>query len=512
MDFIKKSLTVNTPVQKGCAELGVDGDIIVPDVLPDILKVIQVDGNSYLSSCEITEGRLSCTGKLELKILYIPDAQEEKIKSVVTSLDFSHVMSNGNLTEGVISDVSADVSKVDFQLINSRKLKIRSVVSLGYCFSNAETIEIPSEAEDENSFELKKKSIHACSFVTFKDTQFLVRESLELPSGQASIHELLKLDVSVCDTEFKVISGRVVVKGICGVCALYTDSGCNVRYADFEIPFTEIIDLEDANEETICEADFSICDVSYHTEADSDGDCRIIFTEILVGAKINAYEDTELDYIEDCYCPGHNMTSEKEMKTVESIIAKGMSTVTLREIIGAQKSAPALSGIYNIIAKPVIESAKADNGKVCVEGKVQCYCLYICAGDEAPVYSIQKEISFCENIDAEGCAAGCDCRVRAEIVHKNGALNSAGETELKLNLSLDVLVTKQVSVPVFTSLEVSEIEAEDRKGIVIYFVRSGDNLWDVAKRYKVFASDIAELNGLESEELSDGMRLLIPSE
>jgi len=509
MDFIKKEINVCNTVLQGCSELGVDGDIIVPDVLPDMLKIIQVDGEAHLTGYDVSDGNMSCTGKLELKILYIPDSGDEKIKSVITALDFSHAMSNGKINESLIAELYAEASRVDFQPVNSRKIRIKSAVSLNYCFRETRRLEIPYDTED--NLEMQRHTVNTSGFTAFRDTQFLVRESLQLPSGQKAINELLKLDTSVCDTEFKVISGRVVVKGFCAVCALYTDTDGCVRYSDFEIPFTEIIELEDANDDTVCEIDFSPGDVTCRLESDSGNENRMIYTEILVNVRINAYENTELEYIGDCYCPGYETELETEEQSLECIPGRGMATITVREVIPTQKNAPSLSSIYNVIAKPVIENARAEDGRICVEGKILCYCLYICSGDEMPVYSVKKEIGFCEYIEAEGCTPGCDCRVRADIVHKNSILNSAGETELKLNVSFEVKAVKTVCIPVITSCTVSEIDASDKKGIVIYFVRNGDSLWEVSKRYKVHASAIAELNNLETEELTNGMKLLIPS-
>ena len=134
MEFIKKSLTLNQPLKKGVAEFGVDGDIIVPDVLPDILKVLQVDGCASLSSCDVSDGKAYCEGKVDLKILYIPDEDSSKIKSITTSFDFSHTIGNAPSDTDCFADLSVDVSKVDFRLTNSRKLRVKSIINMNYAF------------------------------------------------------------------------------------------------------------------------------------------------------------------------------------------------------------------------------------------------------------------------------------------------------------------------------------------------------------------------------------------
>ena len=510
MDFIRQSLNLNVPVSKGNVEFGVDGDIIVPDVLPDILKVIQVDGNASLSEKRVVDGKLVADGNLDLKILYIPDDDASKIKSIITSFGFSHTLSVAVMEENTYADLFADVSKVEFQLTNSRKLKVKSAISLSYNIFNCQTLEIATDTE-EDDLRLKKSNASICSFVDFKDTQFLVRESLEIPSGQSSIKDILKIDASIYDTETKIIAGRIIVKGICGVCVLYTDREECIKYCDFEIPFTEIIELENVQEIHNCDVEYTVKEMMYHTETDSDGDLRIVFTEIIVGVKINAFEKTDVEYIEDCYCPGRNMKFSCENKKMEAVICQNISNLTIREVLQSDKNAPAISGIYSLFAKPLVESVKYENDRVCVEGKVICYCLYVCDGGEMPVYSARHELRFCENIDAEGCNPSSFCNVKADIVHKNYAINSAGETEVKLSLALDVMVMKTIDMPVLSEFEICDLEQTDKKGIVIYFAENNETLWSVAKKYTVSEEEIAKLNNLETDDLCEGMKLLIPS-
>ena len=55
---------------------------------PDILKILQLDASICITNKEITNGRVNVTGRVDLKILYIPDGDREKVKSIITSFDF----------------------------------------------------------------------------------------------------------------------------------------------------------------------------------------------------------------------------------------------------------------------------------------------------------------------------------------------------------------------------------------------------------------------------------------
>ena len=46
-------------------------------------------------------------------------------------------------------------------------------------------------------------------------------------------------------------------------------------------------------------------------------------------------------------------------------------------------------------------------------------------------------------------------------------------------------------------------------GMVGYIVKEGDTLWNIAKRYSTTVSNIMEDNGLTSDVIKPGMRLMI---
>ena len=45
--------------------------------------------------------------------------------------------------------------------------------------------------------------------------------------------------------------------------------------------------------------------------------------------------------------------------------------------------------------------------------------------------------------------------------------------------------------------------------MVVYMVKAGDNLWNIGKKYYVPVDNLRSLNGLESDELKAGQKLLI---
>ena len=62
-------------------------------------------------------------------------------------------------------------------------------------------------------------------------------------------------------------------------------------------------------------------------------------------------------------------------------------------------------------------------------------------------------------------------------------------------------------------VETKEIEVEEKEehSIIIYFVKPGDTLWNIAKRYKSTVENIKQINNIEDEDkIEVNQQLFIP--
>ena len=61
------------------------------------------------------------------------------------------------------------------------------------------------------------------------------------------------------------------------------------------------------------------------------------------------------------------------------------------------------------------------------------------------------------------------------------------------------------------NLELQEPQNMDTYSMVIYFVKPGDTLWEIAKQFRSKVEDIARVNGIEDEDkIRIGQQLYIP--
>lgn len=509
MEIIKKNITVSTPVKCGSTEISTDCDIIVPDIKPDILKLLQADGTAVIIDSELTEGRLAVNGVIRLNILYLPDREEEKIKAIDSSCGFSARIDKSELMPDMYASSEATVEKIDFQILNSRKLRIKTTVRIDYEISEHKSLELATGIADENA-EAYVTPIELLSLMDIKNSEFFVNEDFELPPGHSAVEDILKCDASVCDTEYKLLNGRAVIKGTLCLKCLYLDISCCIKTCEFEAEFTEIFDIE-ADENAECDINCFIKDTAVQAKADSDGDMRILSASCEIGIKLTVAKKISAEILSDCFYPSKKTSIERTPAVFEKTISGGFYQNTIREIVATPADCSDIIGIYNVFASPEIEKSEILNNTVCISGNIACCILYISDSEAAPVYSAKKSFPFSISIDTPGSTAQMEYTTVLKLIHTSFSLNLANEAEIRFILTASANVFERCAEELISDIYVSEPEENTENGIILYFVQKNESLWDIAKQYSVARNDILTINKLSADTvLTEGMRLLIP--
>lgn len=509
MEMKKSEISVNKLAAELSSSVIVECDTIVPDSKPDLLKILQLDADAKLLSRELSNGRLTLTGRVDYKILYVPDSATG-VSSLTASAPFTHTEENDAIRDSMYSDAKVDVEHIEFNLINSRKLSIKSVVAAQGTVTDKLTLSIPRDIEGEN-VEIRKKSFQTLSRVLQKDEEISLEEQLILPPGKATIGSLLKNDVSIRNKDVKVINNKVVAKGEVVICSLYLpESGDSVTFVEHSIPFTEILDAEGIQEEYFNTVDFIVKDSSFNLSPDPDGDLRVIDASLKLGVSITADQVVSADAVTDAYSTACNLTVTSSYFEVEEMAENIHSAATVKENLQPIDGIPPITHVYNVVAKPYVTSAVADGNKITVEGTIDTYILYISSKEDSPVYNFKADVPFTVHIEAANVTPDSKIRAKLDVSHISYNMNAAGEIELRVVLDNDITIYKTVGIDVISNLEQEDFSDQDTPSIVLYFVQKNDTLWDIAKRYHTKTAYIEELNDLQEGRLEEGCQLLIP--
>jgi len=511
LEFKKESILINETITKKKSEIEVNVDIIVPDSKPDILKVLQIDGDAVLTNKEAQKDRVLVSGIANFTILYLPDGEDQSVKSIVSSVNFSNIIDANGITPDMVAMANCDLMNIEFSLLNCRKMSIKGIISVDVAVSAQNTLEYVSEITGDIKTEIKKTPIKAYTLAAYGENEIQIVDKLDVPQGKPDIYEVLKIDASIRENDFKIISNKIIAKGNLCVTTLYSGEG-QLNFMEHEIPFTEILDLAGISENMISNINYNLQKIDYELLENSDGENRVLGISADISVICQAYEEVAVDAVTDAYCPGYKLDVTKNNMRINSIIASKQDQILIKEIVSLPESTSRISQIYNVVAKPFVENCVFDGSRMKIEGYVDTYILYLTDDPDTPIYSAKEEVDFVHYIDINDTGSDIVCEADPRINHLSYTLNQAGEVELRINLDISAKAIKENPASICTDVEiVGEASNADRPSILIYFASKDEDSWDVAKKYNVSVADILRANNLsEGDIIKAGTKLLIP--
>lgn len=507
MEILKNDIFVNKRAFSSHPDITDECDSIVPDTKPDILKVLQIDASVCILSNEVSDGRYIIGGNIIYSVLYVPESAKG-VCSLSVAHPFSHTQVCPEAKDGMFVSVSAETSHIEYNLVNSRKIALKSIVSASVILTEKIAVSLPVEIEGENIM-TKPGRFCALSKAVQKTAEITLENTLLISDGQESVGEILKTDATILTRDIKIISGKVITKGEIAVSVLYTpENTTEPTFAENVVPFTEILDVEGIEDDNINSVRFEIVRkdvvVSVGDNLRRSFDCHL---------RMAVYIDSDKLICTDVISDAYGIKTDLDVKTtsvsVMELISNVQTSVSVRESIKIPDKIPQISKIYHVISKPYIEKCEPVKNSLSIAGMLDTYVLYISAKEDSPVYSFKAEIPFKTEIDCGKSALGCEISLFAETSRMSYNINAAGEIEFRTFIDFDLQTLSSGEVSIITSVEENEIKCVDTPSLVLYFVQKGDTLWNIAKRYHTKPEYIEEVNNI-GDKLEEGMQLLIP--
>ena len=499
MEVKKQWVNVAKTVYDSQVKAVCDGSIIVPDVKPDIMKVLQVDANTYLCDKSVEDGKITLSGKVSVTVLYTPEEDGNSICSIRSQFDFCEVIKNSEFEAGMQVITACDGERVTYKLINSRKIGIEAQIAID--------IQAVKEVEKECICEIdgteaqcRYQDISVESAGLYKEYTFGIEEDFTLQN--VDIEEILKENIQIRDKEYKALTDKVVVKGKAILEALYLDKKGGIGHFAKELPFTEVIEMAGVGEENECDLTFEVKAVEI--SASGDG-VRTVFD---VSCGVRAESQKSVTALTGCYFTDSVEVLEFSQLCSAEIVARPKYRTVVKEMLTKKESMPDISGVYSAVAKPCVESVTVQKGRILVNGNLVVYVLYTADAHSMPVCSISQTVPFACTIDADGADEDCEVLLKGECEHLSTVICSADSVEVRCGIFLCGRVVKKSCVNLVTDAKKGEAEKKN-KGILVYFVKKGDTCWDVAKRYRISERCVREAMG-EDDELKEGRKLIIP--
>ena len=229
-----------------------------------------------------------------------------------------------------------------------------------------------------------------------------------------------------------------------------------------------------------------------------------IYVEVELEAYCEAYENKELNMIQDLYSPTSNLKfSQKRVRVIgQKESRQQVCNIRQKEMlpeIGTRK-------IYDVEVYPIISKQNILNGRILYEGDAELNFIYASSQNNG-VETKQISIPFNFSMDFDEIKAEMSVDTIVEVSLQDFVVMTDESIDIKVDLSFTAISSKDSSISIIDEIQ----ENSCKHSMVIYFAKAGDTLWKIAKRFSSTVNDIARVNGIEEvDNLQIGRQLFIP--
>ena len=472
---------------------------IVPDSFPDVSRIVGTTGYAVVQTKQCLNGSIIITGTSMLTVLYIPEG-ENLPRALAVSLPFRCSGDDPKITSSTTVHVSVLSLQADTRLLNPRKLFIRAEVKLSVTAYNATDLKIVSDIPNDTDNSIQKQiQMHTTHFAAaVVEKPFMFSEVLRLPASKPVMDEILIFHMECMKAEAKYIGKRLICKGEVAFSAVYR-SGDTLLPARFELPFSQILDLEAGVDEGESELAVTVKKVEF----DLDQGELTVTVEALIQSVL--WASCTIPVLCDVYSTAVHLDTKRENATLCISSKQSSKRESVRKFCESGIPAKQILSCF-IVTSSVTAEQKSDHLEFRTDAAIDI--LYL-SEDDALCCVSYKIPSECSESAAADEDISCWCRPVGEAV----AVPVTGGFEVRAELEYCWRAVKFTPVPHITAAEIrsQKVSETQRPSVVIRMVGNDESLWEVAKSCSSTIDDICAVNGLSSDVVPVGTVLLIPA-
>ena len=512
-NLLKEEIPIGEVICQKCSQTRVESDIIVPDIKPDIKKILDVSGNVCITQKQVQQDKVFVQGTVFMNILYVPDGEVVgRIKNLTVSKEFNHTIDCRGAMPDMQLTAESEIASVDYTPVNSRKLNLRCTLNIGVKVIKTSTMLFSTDVEENEHIALKKDRLRIISATDTAECKIILREQLELPSGKPTIGEILKITAIPSSTELCMMENKAVAKGQVRICILYNadDEINSIQFMEYTLPFTEIIDAIGVTEDMDGEIEYSLNDIYHEIREDSDGESRAVGIELVISAGLKGNRITDIDSITDAYSLKFPLSLSTKSYKIEQLLENSFAEISQKDTAHLPSMMPDIARVCDVNSKASIDNISVNNGEINVFGKIITNILYLSENEETPISSFNHASEFTHTFTLPDVDDKTICDARTYTNHVSYTLNGDGSLDLKfiIGLSVKFLITREVTL--IDNIDKNELDNfAPNPCIAIYFVQKGDSLWKIAKHYHTTVENIKTLNELDCDTIYPGQQIKI---
>ena len=505
----RQTISANEVIFDGCQEQPIDLDFSLPDYCPDIQRILKCQVYPCITSRNILGDHLEVEGSATVKVLYL-DLGACCIRCCENTKPFSASITLKRTAENAVAFTKTRVEYINCRATSPRRLDIHGAFSVCAKVVDKTENQVVSGIEGED-LQQKVESVPASRVNAVSQQQFPVTEVLEIGEGKPPAQTIIRSGANANVQDFKVVSGKVILKGEVSLKLLYAPEAEDVmpEAMEYVIPYSQMLDCDGVEEESVCDVNVDVTNFNVQIKNDSSGENTLFEADIKLSANLVAYEDTEVSVVTDAYSTDYDLSLDYQSKMIPRLVEIVSDNNTQKNSFDLGEAG--ISKVVDLWNEMSNVSAEEDNGSLSFTGKINL-CLLALNGEGKPFY-FERVVDFAASHDWSNKPAGVLCDPRVNVNNLSYRITGASGIEIKAELKLTAAVFLRSSCKMISDISADETHPKQKDAsaaLTIYFADAGENLWDIARSYCTSVDAIKKENELAEDSVENRGMLLIP--
>lgn len=514
VELTKRYIHMNREKGRASSQITLDDDFNVPDLKPDVMRLIQDKGEIKIEEVGILPGHIRLVGVLKFQLLYRSDGEERKVSSLSGEIPFQESLAMDGLTEYDTARIRWQIEDLSVGLINSRKLSVKALVMLTAVVNEIYDEEVALAQEGSEDIQVLESTRTMLQLFFAKKDTFRFKEEIMMPSNKPNIREVLWRSVQLRSVEMRLQENGILIKGEVLVFVLYLgeEEEERLQWLESALPFSGTLDCSGCNEDMTLDITYDIAAMELEPRPDYDGEERMLHLELVLELDIRVYQEEQVQILEDLYAVNCRLLPEYESAVFEQLLVKNASKCRVSDRISIGENQEGILQLCASDGSVAVDRVEIVEGGLSVSGTLTVQILYVTADDRNPLASLRDVIPFQHMIEVPGITAESRYQLEACLEQLTTIMLDSSLVEIKAVISLNSIVFERNPTRRIVSVQEEPLDMEalqESPGIIGYIARSGDRLWDIAKENYTTIASIKETNHLTEDVLKGGEKVLI---
>ncbi|MDR2751567.1 MAG: DUF3794 domain-containing protein, partial [Clostridiales bacterium] len=368
--LVREKVSLDQAIDTESTQILLEGDIIVPDVKPDMALLLQNDAKVIIERVDVSSDRVNFIGKLELDVLYIAKGPDKPIYSMSVSAPIDDFLTLEGVSKDMWVSAKAEIANIDYKMLNDRKINYRAVINVSVSADYSDAQEVVVDVQDIPPSQVLKSSLSLNKTIENKLDHFKVKEQITIPASKPNIREILQCTAQLANKDIRVANGRVNIAGEILVSTLFKgdDDESFVEFVENDLPFNGSVDVSGAKDDMFADVSLAIQDQYVGVRADADGEDRVIDIEISIGVSVKVYSSDSIEILDDAYATDQDIKITKTPVTYPRLVCRNRNQTTIKEVVQIDPDSPDILQIFKVKGVSVLDDIKIIEDKIIAEG------------------------------------------------------------------------------------------------------------------------------------------------